>query len=45
MIEVFRIPVSEDQLRSIPSDERNLLLLVSHAVNQMSDLLSFLYSH
>lgn len=38
MIEVFRIPISKDQLRSIPTDERNLLLLASHAVNQMSVL-------
>src|SRR5271169_6606310 len=38
MIEVFRIPISKDQLRAIPADERNLLLLASHAVNQMSVL-------
>jgi hypothetical protein len=38
MIEVFRIPISKAQLRAIPSDERNLLLLVSHAVNQLSIL-------
>ena len=36
MIEVFRVPISKAQLRSIPVDERNLLLLISHAVNQMS---------
>ena len=38
MIEIFRIPISKDQLRAIPADERNLLLLASHAVNQMSVL-------
>jgi hypothetical protein len=38
MIEVFRIPISKDQLRTIPGDERNLLLLTSHAVNQISVL-------
>jgi hypothetical protein len=38
MIEIFRIPISKNQLRVIPADERNLLLLVSHAVNQMSVL-------
>jgi hypothetical protein len=38
MIEVFRVPVSKAQLRAIPTDERNLLLLTSHAVNQISIL-------
>jgi len=38
MIEVFRIPISKDQLRAISADERNLLLLTSHAVNQISIL-------
>jgi len=38
MIEVFRVPISKAQLRSIPVDERNLLLLISHAVNQISVL-------
>jgi hypothetical protein len=38
MIEIFRIPISKDQLRAIPADERNLLLLASHAVNQLSIL-------
>jgi hypothetical protein len=38
VIEVFRIPISKDQLRAIPVDERNLLLLTSHAVNQLSVL-------
>jgi hypothetical protein len=38
MIEIYRIPVSKDQLRLIPRDERNLLLLASHGVNQLSVL-------
>src|ERR1700730_673500 len=38
MIKVFRIPISKAQLRAIPADERNLLLLASHAVNQISIL-------
>ncbi len=38
MTEVFRIPISKGQLRAIPSDERNLLLLASHAVNQLTVL-------
>jgi hypothetical protein len=38
MIEIFRIPISKQQLRAIPADERNLLLLTSHAVNQISIL-------
>lgn len=37
-IEVFRVPLTKDQLRAIPSDERSLLLLASHAVNQISVL-------
>ena len=38
MIEIFRVPISKAQLRAIPADERNLLLLTSHAVNQLSVL-------
>jgi len=38
MIKIFRVPVSKDQLRAIPANERNLLLLASHAVNQLSVL-------
>jgi len=38
MIEVFRVPISKEQLRAIPTAERNLLLLASHAVNQLSVL-------
>ncbi|MGE0236464.1 hypothetical protein [Methylocystis sp.] len=37
-IEIFRVPLSKDQLRSVPVDDRNLLLLASHAVNQLSVL-------
>lgn len=38
MIEVFRVPVPKNTLQAIPADERNLLLLASHAVNQISVL-------
>jgi hypothetical protein len=38
MNEVFRVPISKAQLREMPADERNLLLLASHAVNQLSTL-------
>ncbi|MGO4869209.1 MAG: hypothetical protein ACLPGW_01125 [Roseiarcus sp.] len=34
-IEIFRVPLSKGQLRAVPVDDRNLLLLASHAVNQM----------
>lgn len=37
-IEIFRVPLSKDQLRAVPIDDRNLLLLASHAVNQISVL-------
>jgi hypothetical protein len=36
MDEVFKIPITKVQLRGIPTDARNLLLLASHAVNQLS---------
>lgn len=35
-IEVFRVAISKAELRKIPENERNLLLLASHAVNQLS---------
>jgi len=38
MIEVFRVPVSKKALQAVPADERNLLLLASHAINQISVL-------
>jgi len=38
VIEVFRAPLSKDQLRALPADDRNLLLLASHAVNQITVL-------
>jgi hypothetical protein len=34
--EIFKIPITKTQLQAIPTDERNLLLLASHAVNQLS---------
>jgi hypothetical protein len=36
MIEIFRIPIPKAKLRTMPSDDRHLLLLASHAVNQIS---------
>lgn len=41
-IEVFRIPVPKVDLSRIPADERTLLLLASHAVNQMTTLIRLL---
>jgi hypothetical protein len=38
MIEIFRVPISEDHLRMMPAAERNLLLLAGRAVNQLSVL-------
>ena len=38
MNEIYKIPVTKSQLRTIPTDDRNLLLLASHAVNQLSTL-------
>jgi hypothetical protein len=38
MFEVFRIPVPKTSLRGIPAAERALLLLASHAVNQLTTL-------
>ncbi len=35
-IEVFLAPITKDQLRAIPVEERTQLLLASHAVNQIS---------
>ncbi len=37
-IEIFRVPLSKDQLRAVPVDDRNLLLLASHAINQITVL-------
>jgi hypothetical protein len=37
-VEIYRVPISKAELRSIPVTERNLLLLASHAVNQLSIL-------
>jgi hypothetical protein len=38
MNEIYRVPVLKAQLKAVPSDERNLLLLASHAINQLSVL-------
>jgi hypothetical protein len=38
MSEIYRVPVPKAQLKAIPPDERNLLLLASHAVKQLSVL-------
>jgi hypothetical protein len=38
MNEIYKIPIAKNQLRAIPTDDRNLLLLASHAVNQLSTL-------
>ena len=38
MNEIYKIPITKNQLRAIPTDDRNLLLLASHAVNQLSTL-------
>jgi hypothetical protein len=36
MIQVYRVPISKKQLTSLPKDERALLLLMGHALNQIS---------
>jgi hypothetical protein len=41
--EIFRVPVPKAQLRAIPVSERNLLLLASHAVNQISTFSKLLF--
>jgi hypothetical protein len=38
MIPVFRVPISRDQFRTLPSDERALILLMGHALNQIAVL-------
>jgi hypothetical protein len=37
-IEVFRVPLTKIRLSKVPVADRNLLLLASHAVNQISVL-------
>ena len=36
MIEVYRVPISKRQLSTLPKDERALLLLMGHGLNQIS---------
>jgi hypothetical protein len=36
MIEVYRVPISKKQLATLPKEERALLLLMGHALNQIS---------
>src|SRR6516162_5920032 len=36
MIEVHCVPISKEQLRTLPKDERVLLLLMGHILNQIS---------
>lgn len=43
MIEVFQVPISKAQLRAMPLEERHLLLLASHAVNQISVVQKLLF--
>jgi hypothetical protein len=36
VIQVFRVPISKKQLGTLPKDERALLLLMGHSLNQIS---------
>jgi hypothetical protein len=36
MITVYRVPISKEQFRSIPSDERALVFVAGHILNQVS---------
>jgi hypothetical protein len=36
MIKVYRVPISKKQLSTLPKDERALLLLMGHGLNQIS---------
>jgi hypothetical protein len=38
MIRVVRIPITKEQFRALPKDERALLLLMGHALNQIAVL-------
>src|SRR6266567_12933 len=38
MIQVFRVPISREQFRVMPKDERALILLMGHALNQIAVL-------
>jgi len=39
MIEVYRVPISKEQFRALPKDERALILLMGHALNEISVLI------
>ena len=39
MIRVRRIEITKEQLRTLPKDERALLLLMGHAMNQIAVLM------
>ncbi len=36
MIQVYKIPISKEKLRTMPADERALLLLSGYAANQIN---------
>src|SRR5215470_1378540 len=38
MIRVVRIPITKEQFRALPKDERALILLMGHALNQIAVL-------
>src|SRR5882724_12451394 len=38
MIQVFRVPITIEQFRTLPKDERALILLMGHALNQIAVL-------
>jgi hypothetical protein len=39
MIEVFRVSISKQRFRALPKDERALILLGGHALNQIAMLI------
>ena len=43
MIEVCRVAISKKQISALPKDERVLLLLMRHALNQISVFLKLFY--
>lgn len=36
MIDIFRIPISKEQFRHIPTEERGLVFVAGHILNQIS---------
>ena len=42
MIKVVRIQITKEQLRTLPKDERALLLLMGHALNQIAVLIKLI---